>query len=140
MEPTVLAVDPGSAKCGVAVVHQDGRTLLRDIVATERIQETLAGLVARFRPVALIVGGGTSSRLLLRELQSGDLPLPVERVEEAHTTEAARQRYLAEHPARGWERLLPRGLRTPPRPVDDYAAVILAERYWQTHPRSENAS
>ncbi|HKM17981.1 MAG TPA: pre-16S rRNA-processing nuclease YqgF, partial [Limnochordia bacterium] len=33
------------------------------------------------------------------------------------------------HPPRGWRRLLPVSLQTPPVPIDDYVAVILAQRY-----------
>jgi hypothetical protein len=48
-------------------------------------------------------------------------------IEEAGTTLAARARYFKEHPRRGWRRLLPLGLQTPPEPYDDYVAVLLAE-------------
>ena len=50
-------------------------------------------------------------------------------VAEAGTTMEARQRYWELEPARGWRRLLPRGLRLPPRDVDDVVAQILLERH-----------
>jgi hypothetical protein len=49
-------------------------------------------------------------------------------VPEAYTTLRARRRYFDEHPLRGWRRLFP-GLQTPPIPIDDYAAVLIAEDY-----------
>jgi hypothetical protein len=49
-------------------------------------------------------------------------------VPEAGTTLAARQRYWQLEPARGWRRLLPEGLRLPPRDVDDVVAQLLLER------------
>ena len=133
-ERAVIAIDPGSAKCGVAVVQEDGTTLFRAIVTADSALEEVHALIRRFQPVALLVGGGTGSKPLLRALDEAGLPLPVRRVDEAHTSEAARVRFVAENAARGWQRLLPRSLRTPWCPYDDYVAVILAERYWQTPP------
>jgi RNase H-fold protein (predicted Holliday junction resolvase) len=133
-ERVVVAVDPGSAKCGVAVVREDGATLFRAIVTADSVLEEVRVLIQRFEPVALLVGGGTGSKPLLRALDAAGLPLPVRRVDESHTSEAARRRFVAENAARGWQRLLPRSLRTPWCPYDDYVAVLLAERYWQTPP------
>ena len=39
---------------------------------------------------------------------------------------------MDEHRPKGIARLIPKGMRTPPEPIDDYAAVILAERYLKT--------
>jgi len=125
-----LAIDPGRAKCGVAVVTREGQALYRAIIAVEEIVSEAERLVAAYRPCALVVGDGTGSREVLRALRAANLPLGVERVEEAHTSEAARARFVAENPASGWQRLLPRSLRTPWRPYDDYVAILLAERYW----------
>ena len=125
----VLAIDPGSAKCGVALVARDRRVLHRVIVPAEALTETVAPLVAAFRPFRLLIGDGTGSRELRERLQIA-LAMPVETVSESHTSEAARARFLAENPARGLEKLLPRSLRTPSEPYDDWVAVILAERFW----------
>ena len=50
---------------------------------------------------------------------------------EAGTTLAARQRYWQLEPPRGWRRLLPEGLRLPPRDIDDVVAQLLLERHLQ---------
>src|SRR5579884_1456676 len=130
-DTTVLAIDPGRAKCGVAVVRRDGQVLFRAIVAVEEIVEETQRLIADYSPCALIVGGGTGSRPVLQALRAAEMSVAMERVDEAHTSEAARARFVAENPAPGWQRLLPRSLRTPWRLYDDYVAIILAERYWQ---------
>ena len=57
------------------------------------------------------------------------LGLPYTLVDEYETTLRARARYFADHPPRGWKRLVPRGMLLPERPVDDYAALLIAERY-----------
>ena len=49
-------------------------------------------------------------------------------VDERATTLLARRRYFDANPPRGWKRLVPRGMLLPPRPIDDFAAVLIAER------------
>lgn len=129
--PVVLAIDPGSAKCGIAVVSRSGIVLFRGIVTTESLLDQVSPLIIQYQPERLIVGSGTGSKPLLRVLSAADLALPIQSVDESYTSEAARARYVAENPPRGLEWLLPRSLRTPPLPYDDYVAVILAERFWQ---------
>ena len=48
---------------------------------------------------------------------------------EAGSTLAARGRYWQLFPARRLWRLLPLGLRLPPRPLDDIAALVLLEAH-----------
>ncbi len=128
----VLAIDPGSAKCGVAVVYEDGEIVYRAIVPTVSLLEETRALAGRYRPRLIVMGKGTGSRPLLSALEGANPGIPIESMDEDHTTEEAKKRFLAENPARGWSRLLPAALRTPDRPVDDYVAVILAERYWRS--------
>ena len=44
-------------------------------------------------------------------------------------TELAKKAYWKAKPPRGWRRLLPVSMQVPPVPVDDFVAVILAQRY-----------
>jgi RNase H-fold protein (predicted Holliday junction resolvase) len=130
-DATVLAIDPGSAKCGVAVVRRDGQALFRAVITADSVVEEIRALLTAHRPRALLVGAGTGSKPLLRALEAEHLPLPIQLVDEAHTSEAARARFVAENTPPGLQRLLPRSLRTPWRAYDDYVAIILAERFWQ---------
>ncbi len=126
----VLAIDPGSDKCGIAVVCKSGEVLYRAIVATADLCTTVRDLIPRCQPVQIVCGKGTGSKPILRALVSACLDIPITPVDEAYTSEAARRRYVAENPPRGLERLLPPTLRSPSVPYDDYVAVILGERYW----------
>ncbi|MCW3095079.1 MAG: hypothetical protein JWL77_697 [Chthonomonadaceae bacterium] len=132
LKPCVLAIDPGSAKCGLAVVQRDGVVCFQAVVPTETVVSHAQELAIAHRPDAVVIGNGTGSKPLLLQLQAAGLPAPLLPVDESHTSQAARVRYLASNPPRGWQRLLPVGLRTPPVPYDDYVALILAERYWRT--------
>jgi RNase H-fold protein (predicted Holliday junction resolvase) len=127
----VLAIDPGSAKCGIAVVGRDEAVSFRDVIPTENLIAKAIELVAAYQPEAVIIGGGTGSKPLIRMLREQVQTIPVLVVDEAYTSEMARARFVVENPARGLQRLLPRSLRYPDRPYDDYVAVVLAERFWR---------
>jgi len=50
-------------------------------------------------------------------------------VGEKSTTLEARNLYFRDHPASWWQRLVPVGMRSPPRHIDDYAAYAIALRW-----------
>lgn len=134
----VLAVDPGREKCGIAVVEHAGVILHREVAPTASLSERAADLMRRFRPDAVVVGDRTAARDATRVL--GAIPEVraaggVIAVDEAFTTIEARRRYFQAHPPRGLWRLVPLGLRTLPVAVDDWAAVVLAERFLSALPR-----
>jgi len=132
---TVLAIDPGRSKCGLAVVTrgpgnaETGASVLHQAVAaTADLQRSLAELSARFSLDAVLVGDGTNSAELVRMAESAQ-DAPVLIVDEKFSTVAARRRYFEKNPPRGLRRLIPLSLQVPPRAYDDYVAVILAERF-----------
>jgi len=127
----LAALDPGRSKCGL-VRTDPGRSQLDEalILDPAACRATLIHWHQQLPPLAAVVlGNGTSSRQWQRDLV--DLALPVLLVDEWGTTLAARQRYWQLWPPRGWRRLLPVGLRLPPRDLDDVAAQILLERWLQ---------
>jgi RNase H-fold protein (predicted Holliday junction resolvase) len=123
---TVLAVDPGLDKCGIAVVTPEG-TLHAEVVARNGCPEAVASLVTRHSPDEIVIGNGTGSDPLADEIRALAGSIPIALVDEAFSSEKARKRYLLDNPPKGIRRLIPLGLRTPDRPYDDYVAVILAE-------------
>ncbi len=123
----VLAVDPGRAKCGVAVVSENG-VLAREVCSTLVLLQRVRDLALSTGAVRILVGGGTNGRKMAKALSAQeDLP-PVEIVSEEFSTLDAKKRYFEENPSHGMSRLIPQSLRIPREPVDDWAAVILAER------------
>ncbi len=129
---TVLAIDPGSAKCGMALVKRDDEghivLLWRRVCPTGEVLDAVAQarLVEEF--AMLVVGSGTTSRTLIATLRDALPGAAILVVDEKDTTLHARERYWVHHPRRGWRRLLPATMQTPPEPVDDFVALILAER------------
>ncbi len=130
---TVLAVDPGRSKCGVAVCER-GRILARAVVPPDALAGQVKDWQARYPITEAVIGNRTGAADTERIL-AGVLSVPLRRIEETGTTLRARERYFEEHPPRGWRRFVPRGLLTPPEPYDDYAAVLLAEAVLGEVPR-----
>ena len=124
----VLAIDPGHAKCGVAVVCRKSGILYRAVVDASSIASEALQIAARFSPEVILVGDGTRSDDVVRAVTE-QVGKPVQVVSEENTTLMARRRYFAENPPRGLRRIIPCSLQTPCRPYDDYVAVILAENY-----------
>ncbi len=129
----LLAVDPGRAKCGLAVVQglHPPCCLERQVVETGRLTLAVSETLRR-RPgiERLLLGNATHSATLRRALAAAFPELPLELVEEFNTSVRARARFVAENPAPGWRRLLPQTMRSPEVPYDDYAALLLAEDYF----------
>ena len=125
---TVLGLDPGTRKCGYAVVTAVGAPpLTLGIVPIESLAERLREVLAA-TPVALAaVGRGTNAAVVAAVV--GELGVPVELVDEHETSLLARARFFRDHPPRGWRRIVPRGMLLPDRPIDDYAALLIAERF-----------
>ena len=126
MSRPVLAIDPGREKCGVAVLASDGRVLVQEVVATAALDAAVGTLIRAYEP-NVIMGNGTTSADAKKRVEA--LGVSVTLVDEYRTTDAAKCAYWEAHPPRGWRRLMPRGMLVPPVPVDDFVAVILAQRY-----------
>ncbi len=129
---TVLSVDPGSGKCGLAVVSGPPiRRLHLGVVETERLVVEVAAARRRFPQIALLlIGGGTGSATLRRALRAAFPDTPLRTVDEHGSSARARRRFVREIPGPGWRRFLPPGLRVPERPYDDFVALLLAEDYF----------
>lgn len=127
----MLAVDPGTRKTGVAVVQgrcaSDIRVLERLVIRPELLLEEVRRLLELWPTSTVVAGDRTGSRAAVEALAGSGIA--VSTADEHMTSLQARARYFADHPPRGLWRLIPISMRTPPEPVDDYAAVILAERY-----------
>ncbi len=127
----ILAIDPGTDKCGLAVVAPDGAIVSREIVPTRQVPQALSRLLRDHALDTFLIGDGTSSRKLQPVVREalGERAAALQVVTELHTTERARVEYWKLYPPRGWRRLVPLGLQVPPVPLDDLAAVMIARDY-----------
>jgi RNase H-fold protein (predicted Holliday junction resolvase) len=130
IDDIVISIDPGREKCGVAVVKRPNVVLYKAIVCTEELADVVSALKMQHGAITVVLGNGTSSSGMHKKLQELDKVLEIVSINEYRTTDMARLRYWEENPPRGWRRLVPVTMQVVPVPVDDYAAVILAEKYF----------
>jgi len=125
--PTIITIDPGREKCGVAVVSARGELIEKAVVPVEGVTGALRQFLASHPAAQLVVGDSTGSRDVCRRIEAEFPDRPVERVSEYRSTERALSRWRDTVRPTGWQRFLPRPLRFPRQPIDDFAAWILAE-------------
>jgi len=129
---TVLAIDPGSSKCGMALVSRDEgsdvKILWRAITPRDQVLQAIDTALKLVDFKTVVIGGGTTSRDLVGSIRDACPGLGLLVIDEKDTTLQARERYWEHMPRSGWRRLVPASLQVPPEPVDDFVAVILAER------------
>jgi len=133
VDELVIAVDPGREKCGVAVVHKRIGVLFKKVIDTAQLIVVIQELVKIHHITTIVLGDRTSSNKAREEIKQANCDerfLNIVPVDEHLSTEVARKRYWQENPPNGWKRFIPVTMQVPPVPVDDYVAVILAERYF----------
>ena len=118
----ILAIDPGKDKCGLAVLDEDAKVIECKVIKRSELLAWISG--RNFS--SIVIGQGAFGRELSKELPSN---FNLVYISEKDSTRRARERYWQENPPSGWLKLVPASLRVPPVPVDDWAAVIIGERY-----------
>jgi RNase H-fold protein (predicted Holliday junction resolvase) len=124
----ILGIDPGTRKCGYAVLTKPGEAPATiGIVDAGSLAGMVTELLMQYPIEAIALGSGTNAPPLAAQIAGCGVPVHI--VDERETTLRARARYFDDHPPRGWKRWVPRGMLLPPRPIDDYAALLIAERF-----------
>ena len=117
----LVSFDPGR-NIGVAWVAPDQAALRLAVVSESELAELPLPPEA-----TILVGDGTGHREVVAALRRRGFEPRI--VDERNTTLEARSLYFRDHPARGLARLLPAGMRSPERSIDDYAAYAIALRW-----------
>jgi RNase H-fold protein (predicted Holliday junction resolvase) len=125
----ILGFDPGRQKCGLAVMGLDRNLYYHQVVAAATAIDTIHTLRQQFPISLLVMGDQTSAQEWKQKLAALPEALRVVLVDERYSTLEARDRYWQMYPPRGFNRLLPRGMRSVSRPIDDIVAILLIERY-----------
>jgi RNase H-fold protein (predicted Holliday junction resolvase) len=126
----ILGFDPGREKCGIAVMGNDSQLYYHQVILAADVPKILTSLCQQFTIETVVMGDQTTSKMWKQKLTE-ILPksLSIIQVNERYSTLEARDRYWQLYPPKGLTRLIPKGMRTPPRPIDDIVAIILIERY-----------
>lgn len=129
-QPVILGFDPGRDKCGLAVMGLDRQVHYQQVVPASEAIATIVSLRQKFPISLLVMGDQTTAKSWKQQLQQELLdPLNIILVDERYTSLEARDRYWQMYPPKGLRKLLPQGMRHPPRPIDDIVAILLIERY-----------
>lgn len=125
----IISIDPGREKCGIAVLSIDNTVIFHKTVLKNDLLPCMDELQKKYTIVAVVIGSGTTSKNVLQLLQEKYQQISIVVIDEYRTTDAAKKRYWQENPPKGIKRFIPRGMLIPPEPVDDWAAVIIGEKY-----------
>ena len=129
MQPTILGFDPGRDKCGLAVMGEDLQLYYHQTVPAQEAIATIQSLLQKFSISLLVIGDRTTAKQWRSQLNQLSTQLSIVMVDEHNSTLEARDRYWQMYPPKGLAKLVPQGLREPPRPIDDIVAILLIERY-----------
>ena len=127
----ILGFDPGRDKCGLAIKNNNSQILYHQVVNSDKAIAIIEDLLNQYHPDKIVMGNQTTSKQWQKKLTE-NLSITIEFVDEKNSTLEARSRYWQMYPATGLNKLIPEGLRLPPRPVDDIVAILLIERYYAT--------
>ncbi len=127
-----LAIDPGREKTGMAILQPNGDFIWHAIVPSESIINQVSTCKNEYDFNVIIIGNGTSSKSKQKLIQENFKECSVIAVNEYRTTDEARKLYFKINPPKGFKRLIPLGMQTPPCPIDDYAAIIIGRKYLQS--------
>ena len=144
----IFAFDPGRDKTGFALVKDDGGLIFSGIfpsaerekffnaiLKAQSIEEFLIEKIASYtenfteRIKFIAIGNGTHSKEFTDAAKI--LPFEIKLTDERNTTLEARNLYWKLHKPNFFVRFLPKGLRVPPRVLDDLAAWAIARRAGQ---------
>jgi RNase H-fold protein (predicted Holliday junction resolvase) len=129
-QPVILGFDPGKDKCGLAVMGLDRQLYYHQVVAAADAIAIINTLRQQFPISMLVMGNQTTAKRWKQQLhQELAEALNIVLVDERYSTLEARDRYWQMYPPQGLIKLLPQGMRQPPRPIDDIVAILLIERY-----------
>ena len=121
--------DPGKDKCGIAIVTLEGNPIRHEVIASDTAIITLQNWIQTHEIQSLILGDQTGSKKWRSRIIEALPNLQIITIDERFSSQQARDRYWKMYPAQGLQKLVPLGMRTPPRPIDDIVAIILVERY-----------
>ena len=125
-----LGFDPGRDKCGMAVMENNRCLHYHEVTLSDDVTQKLISLCQQFPIEQLIMGNQTTAKQWKIKLEKIlPRPIPITMVDERNSSVEARDRYWEMYPPQGLTRLIPQGLRVPPRPIDDIVAIFLIERY-----------
>jgi RNase H-fold protein (predicted Holliday junction resolvase) len=107
----------------------DRHLLYHQVVPSDRTIDSIGNLCQQYNVDLIVMGDQTTAKQWKQQLTSAFPDLLISLVDERYSSLEARDRYWQMYPPNFLTNLIPQGMRTPPRPIDDLVAIILIERY-----------
>jgi RNase H-fold protein (predicted Holliday junction resolvase) len=108
----------------------DRNLFYHQVVPAPEAIATIQTLRHQFPITTLVMGNQTTAKDWKQKLSDALTEPPrIVMVDERYSTLEARDRYWQMYPPKGFNRLIPKSIRSIPRPIDDIVAVLLIERY-----------
>ena len=127
----VLAVDPGKKKCGIAIVDNQLRFIAGEVVDAKELIQKIEMYLHKHNINHVLIGSGTNSGEIIKNIGKRFPTIKVIKIAEKNTTMQARKRYFDYYPPTGLLRIFPISFLVPPCPYDDFAALLIAERFFK---------
>ena len=132
----ILAIDPGSHKVGYAVVYENLTHGDMGIVSPNELDGIFNKYYSKLEKSVLVIGDGTKSNNICEIFKKLFPDGTIIKVNEKNTTFEARKKYFIENPPKGIWKLIPITMQSPDRPIDDYAAWMIGEKYFNEYRNS----
>ncbi|RQD78978.1 MAG: Holliday junction resolvase RuvX [Halanaerobium sp. MSAO_Bac5] len=130
MTKELLSLDPGRNKVGTAVISRDKEEKEKTIVSLKELEAHLNEIFNKYQIDEIIIGNGTGAEKIIKKIKKLKINKKITVVDEKFSTEEAQARYLREKPMSRYEKLLRKFISWKvKKPLDDYAALIIAEKY-----------
>ena len=129
-EEVMVAIDPGTVKCGVAILDYSGLLIEGFSVNRSSFISQFKETLTLHSPLQCIVGDGTSSKALISEIQE-NCSIPVVVIDEFGSTLEARKLWAESEWSTGIYKYVPLIIKTlfEPSSLDSYAAWALGLRF-----------
>lgn len=127
MEKVILSIDPGTEKCGIALLDRKGGVIHQAILPIDELEPSINKISKMYSPLKVIIGNSTGRKRVVQIMKK--MKIDYETIEERQSTLEARKLYFKINPPRGLKKLLPKGFLVPSVAIDDWSAVIIGQRY-----------
>ncbi len=127
MGTVILSIDPGTEKCGIALLNLKGEVLNQLILPFNELEPFIKKITEMHSPMKVAIGNSTGCKRVIQIMNQ--MKINYEIIEERYSSLEARQLYFKMHPPRGLKKLLPKGFWVPSVAIDDWSAVIIGQRY-----------
>ena len=126
----VIAIDPGTSKCGVIIADmKDKKVHVAVVIKSHLLLKYVKEIYQSEKKVQFLIGNGTSSEKYITYLNQFEPDLII--AEEKNSTYRAKQRYFEIFPLIGIKCFLPREIFILNKNLDALAALIIMEDYFK---------